>query len=341
MSPSARLGGFKILKDVVRFSMIFSGGNGPSPSEFLRIIAEEKINLPYITCIHDDTSWGVSIIVEKTYEENAFRLIKETVGKIDDHSGSAILSVFPHKRKPEITGSLFEVFNREDLRPDSLANSPSAISVVLKEDSLTTASEALFEPFSFSAYRTPADWKLAQKGKEQLYKEVVASYQEQRPKVYGLEYHEGQALVKIRSNNRNVGQFGRALKEFARLDLNLTFLATGPNREDGHQTILFCLPSSNDDLYRDIIQQTVSDLFFESITPVAVFSMNGPHFGDRYGIASELFSSFERKGIDLLGLGCTIASISGVVPSRHGESTIHAIQECFEVPSVIRKESGP
>jgi len=32
-----------------------------------------------------------------------------------------------------------------------------------------------FEPFTFSAYQTPDDWKLAQEGKEQLYKEVVAT----------------------------------------------------------------------------------------------------------------------------------------------------------------------
>jgi hypothetical protein len=66
--------------------------------------------------------------------------------------------------------------------------------------------------------------------------------------------------------------------------------------------------------------------------------MNGPHFGDRYGIASELLTVFENSRIDLLGLCCTIASITGVVHSHQLETTIQSIQSCFEVPSVIKKD---
>ena len=66
--------------------------------------------------------------------------------------------------------------------------------------------------------------------------------------------------------------------------------------------------------------------------------MNGPHFGDRYGIASELLTTFMNRDIELLGLACTIASVTGVVPSRQLQKTIEAIQQCFEVPSVARRE---
>ncbi len=67
--------------------------------------------------------------------------------------------------------------------------------------------------------------------------------------------------------------------------------------------------------------------------------MNGPHFGDRYGIVSDLLRSFKKDGVDLLGLNCTIASIIGVVPSPHIQPAIQAIQGCFEVPSVTKKEN--
>jgi hypothetical protein len=65
--------------------------------------------------------------------------------------------------------------------------------------------------------------------------------------------------------------------------------------------------------------------------------MNGPHFGDRYGIVSEILSNFNVKKIELLGLSCTIASITGVVPSSRTEAAIQAIQDCFEVPAVYKK----
>jgi hypothetical protein len=70
---------------------------------------------------------------------------------------------------------------------------------------------------------------------------------------------------------------------------------------------------------------------------MAVFSMNGPHFGDRYGIAKELPLAFMQENIDFPGLNCTIASIPGIVSSHHIESATHAIQTCFEVPSISKK----
>ena len=73
------------------------------------------------------------------------------------------------------------------------------------------------------------------------------------------------------------------------------------------------------------------------VFPVAVFAMNGPHFGDRYGIASELLTTLRDRGIDILGLSCTIASITGIVPSHQLESAIEAIEASFEVPSINKR----
>lgn len=337
MPPPVKLGGFKILKDVVRISTFFPDETEHSPVQFFGVIAQEKINLPYITCIHDSQSWGLNLMVDTTNGAKTFDLIEKTFGKIFNYSPNrAILSIFPHKKNPEITGSLFEALGQEGLKPDSVANSPSAISVVLKEEELNRASSVLFEPFSFGAYRTPTDWKLAQKGKEQLYKEVVATYQEQKPKVYGLEYHEKQELLKITLNMNKIGQLYVIFRKFSEIGLHLTFIITSPLQEE-RGTLAFCLPKSENQSNVKILNSLTPEVTIDSISPVSIFSMNGPHFGDRYGIASELLTVFENSRIDLLGLCCTIASITGVVPSHQLESTIQVIQSCFEVPSVIKK----
>jgi len=52
----------------------------------------------------------------------------------------------------------------------------------------------------------------AQEGKEQLYKEVVASYQEKKPKVYGLEVYEGQHLVQIKLNRAKITHVGASFR---------------------------------------------------------------------------------------------------------------------------------
>lgn len=339
MTPSARLGGFKILKDLVRISLVSPKQTEYFPGQLCRAIAEEKINLPYITCVDDGRSWGMNIMVESSKAATTSQVIqREFEGILTNASESAILSIFPHKSNPTITGSLLELFDQEGIDPDGYGNSPSAISVVLKRGIIKKASNALFGPFSFSAYRTPADWKLTQKGKEQLYKEVVASYQEKRPKVYGLEYQEGQEFLHIRLSRGHIRQVGTALKEFARLGLFLTFLATSPSQEKERRKLFVCLPTSEGDSNAEIIRRIAPEVEINTVSPVSTFSMNGPHFGDRYGIASELLHELKEDKVDLLGLNCTIASIIGVVPSPQIQPTIHAIQQCFEVPSVTKKD---
>jgi aspartokinase len=338
MSAPEKLGGFKVLKDVTLISLFSPKQTKGFPSRVFRVIAEEKINLPYATCVLDDHAWGLYMAVEAKDADTASNILEEAFDTESTfHPDSTILSIFPHKKNPEITGSLFEAFGREGVNANALANSPSTISVILNESTLNKATSALFGPFSFSAYRTPADWKLAQRGKEQLYKEVVASYQEQRPKVYGLEYQDNQEFLRVKLNTESIGDFGTSFKEFARLGLNLTFLATSPCEEEGKEEVAFCLPVTANNSYIQMMNAMAPQADIQSLAPVSTFAMNGPHFGDRYGIVSELLISLEKGNIDLLGLSCTIASITGVVPTSHMKPAIEAIKGCFDIPSVIER----
>lgn len=338
MMPSARLAGFKILKDVVRISPVLPSGEIDFPAGLCQVIAEKKINLPFVTCLNEGRSWGFHIAVDAAEALRVSSVIKQNFGKIFSQSSkSIILSVFPHKRNPEIIGLLFETFDRGQLEPDALANSPSAVSIILKEEYLSRASRALFALFSFSAYRSPADWKLAQKGKEKLYKEVVASYQERRPKVYGLEVHENQAFMRVTLKGGELPQLGALFKKFAGSNLNITFIATGPCQAEEIGLLAFCAPESENKTFTEIVSGIAPAINVKSVSPVSVFSMNGPHFGDRYGIANELLRAFKQEKTDFLGLSCTIASVTGVVPSHRLESATRAIQTCFEVPTITKK----
>jgi aspartokinase len=338
MKAPERLGGFKILKDVVRISVVLREGSGPLPVQVCKDVAKEKINLPYLTSVFDGQSWGLNLIVEAQDEGRISRVLEKNFGRIFTASPkSAVLSIFPHRKNPQITGKLFQLFDQEGMEPDAMANSPSTISVVIKDKLLTRARDALFDAFSFNAYRTPEDWKLAHKGKEQLYREVVASYREPRPKVYGLEYYEGQDFLEIKMIRKNMGLMGSSFRGFARSGLNLVFLATAPTTEEGKDILAFCLPASQSKTYGRIVQQIAPEVDIKGASSVTIFSMNGPHFGDRYGIVSELLASFHNHQVHFLALSCTIASISGVVQSPQFESALKAIQERFDVPSVTKK----
>ena len=163
-----------------------------------------------------------------------------------------------------------------------------------------------------------ATWKLAQKGKEQLYKEVVASYQEKKPKVYGLNYRESQKLLIVRLDMTKIGFFGKILKGLASMAMDLSFLASSPD-DHGEVRIFFCLPGFTEKFQDHLVKTSDFDIHLEEVISAAMFSMTGPHFGDRYGIASELLRTLNNSGIDVLAFSCTIASIRGVI--RRTKST--------------------
>jgi aspartokinase len=128
------------------------------------------------------------------------------------------------------------------------------------------------------------------------------------------------------------------LRGFARLGLDLTFLASSPCRDPGKESLALCLPFSESETYMRAIECIGPGLDIVTVSPVMTFSMSGPHFGDRYGIASKLLSSLDRRNVELLALSCTVASITGVVFRDQKETAIQAIQDCFEVPSITKRD---
>ena len=335
MTPAPKLGGFKVLKGVNRISLALPKAQ-PLP-ELLRLIALEKINLPYFTCVQGESVWGLHLAVESADRDRTVALIQESCGTIPDEAASVILSIFPHRSDPTIAARLLRLFHQEGLALGAVGNSPSAISIVLNEGLLSEASSALFEVFQFSAYRTPSDWKLAQRGKENLYKEVVASYQEQRPKTYGLEIADQHDFVSARLADGNLAPFGTTLHACSQHGLNLAFLSLGPPHRKRNETLAFCIPGSNGTAFTMILNDLRSESVLMTKYQAAVFTMNGPHFGDRHGIASELLCAFEQHQVDLLGLSCTIASVTGAVPAPQLDSAVKAITSSFEVPGVVKK----
>jgi aspartokinase len=248
-------------------------------------------------------------------------LVEEIAGKSCDHTSEcAVLSIFPHKNDPEILIRLMDAFHSNSVKPEAIATSPSTISIVLQENDLNRASTSLFGPFSFSAYRTPEDWSLAQKGKEHIYKEIIATYQEKRPKVYGLEYYIDQQINYINLQNSSLLSADVPHEDTSNRP-KLTFAASYPDHDCSEEILGICLSNGSDKGENSNI----------------VFSMNGPHFGDRYGISYELLNSLEKRNVDIRCLGCTIASITGVIESSQLDQTIEGIKDCFDVPIVVQK----
>ena len=333
MSDSPRLGGFKILNHVVWASLLGPAGDDTLGTRLCHLLAGEEINLPFLTVGGFRTAPGVNFVVEAQDAPRVKAAIEQAFSRCEVSMRKAgVFSLFPHRSDPLVLGTLLTALGERSIRPLALANSHSAVSVVLDQDTVESSVAALFGPFHISGYRTPADWRLAQKGKEALFKEVIASYREKRPKVYGLALHETQELLDVRFGPQQLSRMGYVFRAFSEAGHFLTFLISLPERDDAFH-FLFSLPPYQHH------EKTISGLMDEGVEvrhyPVTFFAMNGPHFGDRYGIAGDILHALDQAEVDYLGLGCSVASITGVFQAGQVDRAVAAIKGCCDVPSIM------
>jgi len=338
MNSLTRLGGGKVLKGVAVFSILFPSGRDDAVLHVCRAVAEAGINLPYVTLARDGPCRVMSLAVEYREEDRVRTLLQgASGGRIIRHiHRGVILSLFPHQSNPRIPAAVFEAFARTGPDVEGIASSASAVSLVLREEDLDRASRALFDVFAFRTHAGPDEWKASQEGKEALYKEVVASYQEKRPKVYGVTCRTGQGLVSILLHDHRLDAMAPVLTEAAERGLHLGLITSCPSRSHDRERVTYCLPLEGESPMAPLLPSAPDPDDPLHITPAAVFAMNGPHFGDRYGITSGLLGALDRNHVRLLALNCTVATITGAVPASELDPTLAAIQGCFDVPSVLR-----
>ena len=95
------------------------------------------------------------------------------------------------------------------------------------------AIDFLFDSFEFSSYGSPLEWRAAYREKEQLHKEIVASYQEQVITIYGIVHHENLDLWNVSAPASESSAVGDALIAIGQEGFKLPFVAAQPDMKDG------------------------------------------------------------------------------------------------------------
>jgi hypothetical protein len=329
MVDHIRLGGFTVRDGVAWASLAYEPCEARFPSRLTRLLALEKINLPFFSCRAAAHRCVVDIAVEREKWDQSAALITDNfeVYSLYTEKRSVIASVFPHGRNPSVAADVLRSIDGAGVVRYAAAQSNSAFSVLIGEEKLHALAEELFVHFRFRAYPTVEGWQ-SRRTPVTVPKEIVASYQEKRPKVYSLDWHEGIDWLEIGNFPGSNGAAVEALASMAATGKNTEFLGGGPPPA---ALTLAAAPVVSGEM--------ASALIIDRRYPVAVFTMNGPHFGDRYGIASELMNALEREDIEILAVACNMASITGIIPDAQVPQAVRAITACFDVPLVTRAQA--
>jgi len=65
---------------------------------------------------------------------------------------------------------------------------------------------------------------------------------------------------------------------------------------------------------------------------VGMISIFGPHFGQRPGIAGDMFSALASVGVNILAISTSISSLCCVVDVGDMDAAVQALEQAFELP---------
>jgi aspartokinase len=335
--PKVRLGGIKAFERRAYLTSLCPSGED-ALGDICSRLAADRINLSLLTHISDrGTRKAITAACTEGIEGFSGYIHWKVshdqcnVGKL--LTDISVISIFPHDQRLNVTGSLMAVLAEKGIRPYGLASSPSAMTVLVASSDFEDAIYGLFEVFEFPTYSSPLDWHAAYRGQEELFSEIVCSYQEEIIKVYNFTHQSDLDLWNMALPLKDLGGLGAVLLELNGLPLRMPFLVSKSSPDDERIYFALCFAAGYREEVRQAFERNLPGLDLSCLGPVSVVFLHGPHFGDRYGIAKAFLKALQNAGIAPLALSCAVSSISVVIQGNDANQTIEALTSSFQIPS--------
>ena len=330
-----RLRGLKLLEGGAQ---VLSSGPGVSENllsaDICTPLALNKINLTFVA--HLSPQKSASCVTSLCTEGSAGRAAASLIGNLHSgdrevylHEDVSTLSIFVHDQRPQVTGSLLNAVAREEIGLLGLASSPSALSSVVSSADTEATIRAFFDVFEFPAYGSPSDWYAAYEGKEHLLRKIIASYQEQVVKIYDIVQEPNLDLWSLDLSNPELGELGEALSSLDRLGIRMPFVVAVPALSEADLRFGFCFAGPQAKELKHTFSRHLVPKNLAHEPEVAGLFIHGPHFGDRYGIASKFVEGLQRAGVAILAMSCTVSSISAIISKLDLDPAIRTLDMIF------------
>ncbi len=164
--------------------------------------------------------------------------------------------------------------------------------------------------------------------------EVIAVYWEPKIKTYGFQVKSGLRLVTLALPLDRVAQWARCLGRGK--DPRPGFiLVLAQAVEAGALRIHLLLEPRRAEKAGGPIRELVSGqagALLETDTPAELVYFQGPHFGDRYGIADAVFRCLAGRDWQILAAAFSGASVYLAVPENRAQAAVECLCESFVTP---------
>jgi aspartokinase len=339
-----RLGGIKILEGRCYLKASNEREEG-ALSSICSQMTEERVNLSLMTHLAGSELGSPETVVCVESSDglcgcSVLEAYAESRGRVRLQPDTCIISIFPHDLKPGVAGVVMQALARMNIRPRGFASSPSALSVLVASKEQKDSIEAIFQLFELGGYSSPVDWYAAYKGREQVLKEIICTYQEDVIKVYNITCHKELDLWYLDVPVGDLDRLGELLAAVGETEARMAFLVA-QSRSPDRLRLAFTLESRIRQWAKQRMETVFPGLARPHHAPAAALFLHGPHFGDRYGIANALVQALKAAGVTPLGISCAVSSLSVVIPLDRLSETIQMLHLYFQIPDIRSEADQP
>lgn len=246
------------------------------------------------------------------------------------------ISVYPHKNRLKILGLLVKLMITDKINFSDLVTTGSMLTFVVAQEKGAPVCDYLARHVELPVSRTPFEQFTNQEDLEFLKKwrqETCATYVEEKIKTYGIGIVPNLDLYTLDTGPDDLvmaAQFLETLED----KTELFHYSSAHMRPGGRLYWHFTVDSSNPAIRRHLIsgltQSRASSLNIS--TAMAGIFFQGPHFGDRYGIAQQAINILKQADVPVHLAGFTGSSISIIVPDHLAMLAKQALSKVFIEP---------
>ncbi len=165
--------------------------------------------------------------------------------------------------------------------------------------------------------------------------EIFAVYWESVIKTYGIAARTGLCLISLELSSQYIPDVA------SRLVRRITGQGASPILVFAHPAsgavLRLYLLSDRSLTVRDFMEADGSgDAGFSGLRiddAVELVTLQGPHYGDRYGILCAALKALADHGTPVLALSCAAASVSLIFRRGHADAAVKALETAFSVPT--------
>jgi hypothetical protein len=251
-----------------------------------------------------------------------------------------LISLFPHQFNLKILGLSLFALGVAGLPFYGMASSLSALTLITDYGRLDNAVAALQEHLAAPGENAPLEpdsRENAVRGgfKTSPMQQTMAVYREPKIKTYGFQVTTDLSLIELKVPAQRITSLGLTIYELGEVPVGFHLVAA---QSSGGEIcrMYFLIPQ---DLERHVLERVrMAEGLKENenvfvVSPSELLHFQGPHYGDRYGIAEGTFKTLALGSVPVLLAACSHSCVYLVLPETGAQEGERCLAKVFEVPA--------